>query len=233
MAFDKKTYNRAYYEAHKWYWQNRNGVGSRRRNTIRSAVQDRINAMGGNAEVDYNSRARRTLLTPGYKQNQTQTVQTNSGYTVNQSVETRPTTTHKPEPYKGKKISTTDWDYVNKKRDVAYADASYKSNRRHTRTYSPTVSELAQYHRDADRRKMDIAKANYNRRNAESARSYAVGKSTLRSESKPKSGVIPRALKSYGSYYKIGVKSIGNSLYNAPKKVKNKLSNFYKKWLKW
>lgn len=215
MAFDKKAYNRAYYEAHKEYWQNRNGVGSRRRNTIRSAVQDRINAMGGNVEVDYNSRARRTLLTPGYKQNPTQTVRTNPGYTGK------------------RKISTTDWDYVNKKRDAAYADASYKSNRRRTKTYSPTVSELAQYHRDTDRRKMDIAKANYNRRNAEGARSYAVGKSTLRSESKPKSGVIPRALRSYGSYYKIGVKSIGNSLSNAPKKVKNKLSNFYKKWLKW
>lgn len=234
MAFDKKAYNRAYYEAHKEYWQNRNGVGSRRRNTIGSAVQDRINAMGGNAEVDYNSRKRRTLLTPGYKQNPTQnTTRTNPGYKVNQSVETRPTTAHNHEPYKGKKISTTDWDYVNKKRDAAYADASYKSNRRRTKTYSPTVSELAQYHRDADRRKMDIAKANYNRRNAESARSYAVGKSTLRSESKPKSGVIPRALRSYGSYYKIGVKSIGNSLSNAPKKVQKKLSNFYKKWLKW
>ena len=233
MVFDKKAYNRAYYEAHKEYWQNRNGVGSRRRNTIGSSIQDRINTMRGNMEADYNARARRTLLTPGYKQNPSQTVRVNPNYKVNQPVETRPTTAHKPEPYNGKKISTTDWDYVNKKRNAAYANASYKSNRRHTRTYSPTVSELAQYHRDADRRKMDIAKANYNRRNAESARSYTVGKSTLRSESKLKSGVIPRALRSYGSYYKIGVKSIGNSLSNAPKKVKNKLSNFYKKWLKW
>lgn len=233
MAFDKKAYNRAYYEAHKEYWQNRNGVGSRR-NTIRSAVQDRINAMRGNLGVEYNSRARKALLTPGYKQNPAQnTIRINPDYKVNQSTETKQTTTSKTEPYKGKKISTADWDYVNKKRDAAYANASYKSNRRHTRTYSPTVSEFVQYHRDADRRKMDIAKANYNRRNAESARSYAVGKSTLRSESKPKSGVIPRALRSYGSYYKIGVKSIGNSLSNAPKKVKNKLSNFYKKWLKW
>lgn len=220
MAFDKKAYNRAYYEAHKEYWQNRNGVGSRRRNTIGSSIQDRINTMRGNMEVDYNARARRNLLTPGYKQNPTQTVQTNPGYTVNQSVETRPTATHKPEPYNGKKISTTDWDYVNKKRNAAYADASYKSNRRHTRTYSPTVSELAQYHRDADRRKMDIAKANYNRRNAESARSYAVGKSTLRSESKPKSGAIPRALRSYGSYYKIGVKALAIAFLMLLRKLK-------------
>lgn len=184
MAFDKKAYNRAYYEAHKEYWRER--YGDARNLTSYVANNYAKKNMGGAAA---------RLV--------------------------------------GRMAVNTDWDYVNKKKDAAYADASYKSNRRYTRTYSPTVSELAQYHRDADRRKMDIAKANYNRRNAESMRSYAVGKSTLRSESKPKSGVIPRALRSYGSYYKIGVKSIGNSLSNAPKKVKNKLSNFYKKWLKW
>lgn len=207
MAFDKKAYNRAYYEAHKEYWQNRNGVGSRRRNTIRSAVQDRINAMGGNAEVDYNSRARRTLLTPGYKQNPPQTVRTIPGYTGK------------------RKISTADWDSVNKKRDAAYADASYKQGRRAMRT-GASVATTNRVLNDIQKRRADEIAAQVRRHKYE-------GKNIATPKPNNKSGIIPRALRSYGSYYKIGVKSIGNSLSNAPKKVKNKLSNFYKKWLKW
>lgn len=199
MAFDKKAYNRWYYQRNKNKWKQYNdwrGSGGPVARSIANSTSEIV---------------AKYLAENAGKKNMAGAVARNVA----------------------KATTNTNWDYVNKKRDAAYADASYKSNRRRTKTYSPTVSELAQYHRDADRRKMDIAKANYNRRNAESARSYAVGKSTLRSESKPKSGVIPRALRSYGSYYKIGVKSIGNSLSNAPKKVKNKLSNFYKKWLKW
>lgn len=199
MAFDKKAYNKWYYQRNKNKWKQYNdwrGSGGPVTRSIANSTSETV---------------AKYLAENAGKKNMAGAVARNVA----------------------KATTNTNWDSVNKKRDAAYADASYKSNRRRTRTYSPTVSEFAQYHRDADKRKMDIAKANYNRRNTESARSYAVGKSTLRSESKPKSGIIPRALRSYGSYYKIGVKSIGNSISNAPKKVKNKLSNFYKKWLKW
>ena len=178
-----------------------------------------------NAEVDHNARKRRTLLTPGYKQNPQQTVRVNPNYKVNQPVETRPTTTPKPEPYKGKKISTADWDYVNKKRDAAYADASYKQGRRAMRT-GASVATTNRVLNDIQKRRTDEIAAQVRRHKYE-------GKNIATPKSNNKSGVIPRALRSYGSYYKIGVKSIGNSLSNAPKKVQKKLSNFYKKWLKW
>lgn len=202
MAFDKKAYNRWYYQQHKEYWQNLNGrpVSSRkRRNTIGNYVDDYVKAAAENRKANTSS---------------------NHGQ--------RNTIGNYAADYAKSKLDTY-FQEARDKMNAAYANASYKQGRRAMRTgasVATTNRMLDKLHND----RITKIQGNAHRLALEKQRSYATGKSTL---STPRSGKIPRALRSYGSYYKIGVKSIGNSLSKAPTKIKKKLTNFFNKWLKW
>lgn len=130
-----------------------------------------------------------------------------------------------------RRIPTWDPAYVNKKMQEAYADASYKRGRRSpTRVSNQTIHN---YFQEKEKAYADKVKAQVNKHKQEEKRSYVTGKATLRKGTNYAHGKIPAALRSYGSNWVTGAKSIGRSAKKLPAKVSKKLDNFYKKWLKW
>lgn len=162
------------------------------------------------------------------------TTRTNPDYEVNVQVSSGSGKSQKSQNADSgiaRKIPTWDPAYVNKKMQEAYADASYKRGRRSpTRVSNKTIHN---YFQEKEKAYADKVKAQVNRHKQEEKRSYITGKSTLRKGTNYAQGKIPAALKSYGSNWVTGAKSIGRSAKKLPARVSKKLDNFYKKWLKW
>ena len=113
-------------------------------------------------------------------------------------------------------------DEANKKMQEAYAYASYKRGRRSpTRVSNQTIHN---YFQEKEKEYADKVASDVKRHKAFDNKKIRNKKIVKQKE---KQGLIPRALKSYGSYYKIGAKSIGRSALKAKKKAANFIAKLF------